>query len=101
MFKGRVTAEQIRNFWNNNAFKKYKAIRGQLSHTGGGDPDAARLDDGDTTGSERPAKRTDVTFKRVGTLSPAVLLVFYQSRMFDLIDAVYGPYLPSSIRTLS
>ncbi|RDX43334.1 hypothetical protein OH76DRAFT_1487919 [Lentinus brumalis] len=89
LFKGRgVTAEQIRNFWSNNAFKKYKEIRSQLSHTGGGDPDAARMDGDQSTSDLRPEKKSDVTFTRTRAFSASVLLAFYQSKMYDLIDAV-------------
>ncbi|RDX50635.1 hypothetical protein OH76DRAFT_1402244 [Lentinus brumalis] len=88
LFRGRATAEQIRNFWNNNAFKKYKAIRAQLTHTGGGDPDAARIDSDKSKSHERPGKRSDVTFTPTRVFSAAVLLSFYESKMYDTIDAV-------------
>ena len=78
---------------HHNAFKKYKAIRTQLSHTGGGDPDAARsgTEDGTETTDAHPAKKADVTFTATRSFSSAVLLAFYKTKMFDRIDAVYVP----------
>ncbi|RPD54684.1 hypothetical protein L226DRAFT_523681 [Lentinus tigrinus ALCF2SS1-7] len=88
IFKSHVSAEQIRNFWNNNAFKKYKAVQAQLPHTGGGDPDATWIEEGSEVSKQRPLKRTDVMFTLTRQFSAPVLLAFYQSKMFDLIDAV-------------
>ncbi|KAM5535811.1 hypothetical protein V8D89_010534 [Ganoderma adspersum] len=40
IFNKRVTSTQIANFWNNQAWAKYKCCRDNLvKHTGGGDPD--------------------------------------------------------------
>ena len=89
MFKDKVQAGQIRNYWNNNAFAKYKAIRAQISHTGGGDPDAARSESPTQSGFERPRKATDVTFTATRKFSSEILLAFYESKLYDLIDAVY------------
>ena len=90
LFKDRVQAGQIRNYWNNNAFAKYKAIRPQVSHTGGGDPDAARSQSPAQSGSgEHPQKTTDITFKATGKFSSEILHAFYESKLYDLIDAVY------------
>ncbi len=87
LFKLWVSAEKICGYWNTNAFKKYKAVRKQLGHTGGGDPDAAR-----NAGEPRtvqPEKHSDVTFSAVKDFSAEVLLKFYESDIYDLIDRVY------------
>ncbi len=87
LFKLRVSADKIRGYWNSNAFKKYKAVRKQLPHTGGGDPDAAR--NAGQPAMVRPEKRSDVTFTAVKDFSAEVLLDFYESDIYDMIDRVY------------
>ncbi|KAM5538425.1 hypothetical protein V8D89_008027 [Ganoderma adspersum] len=89
LFEDRVSASQIARYWNSNAFKKYKAIRAQLPHTGGGDPDAARQDTDEQAASGSAERRpSDVTFTTVGKLSADSLLAFYNSTLYRLIDAV-------------
>ena len=93
LFHDRVSASQIARYWNNNAFKKYKAIRAQLPHTGGGDPDAARQDADEpaaTSATSARQRASDVTFTTVGKLSADSLLAFYNSALYPLIDAVYA-----------
>ncbi|KAG2365343.1 hypothetical protein BDR07DRAFT_1481462 [Suillus spraguei] len=58
---GRVTSEQVRNFWHGQAWEKYKAVRDREEHTGGGD--------GDEDGSDAEYE-------------------FAKSRIYQLIDAV-------------
>ncbi|EJF58574.1 hypothetical protein DICSQDRAFT_172776 [Dichomitus squalens LYAD-421 SS1] len=91
LFRERVSAAQIARYWNNNAFKKYKAIRAQLPHTGGGDPDAVHqggLDAAPPGSSQHQKQLSDVTFKAAGKFSSDTLLEFYNSKLYDLIDAV-------------
>ncbi|KAM5542426.1 hypothetical protein V8D89_003885 [Ganoderma adspersum] len=91
LFHDEVSASQIARYWNNNAFKKYKAICTQLPHTGGGDLDAARQDSDEpatTTSTSARQRSSDVTFTTVGKLLADSLLVFYNSALYPLIDAV-------------
>ncbi|KAL7281623.1 hypothetical protein ACG7TL_004940 [Trametes sanguinea] len=89
LFKDRVHVQQIRNFWNHNAFDKYKAIRGQLPHTGGGDPDTEHIPMASGSSQQRQlTERADFTFTPTRDYSAKILSEFYNSRMYDLIDEV-------------
>ncbi|KAG2134075.1 hypothetical protein DEU56DRAFT_756981 [Suillus clintonianus] len=71
LLKGRVTSEQVRNFWHGQAWEKYKAVREREEHTGGGD--------GDEDGSDAECS---------GEFSAKVLDEFAKSKIYQLIDAV-------------
>lgn len=93
--KGRGTAKQITNFWQ-TCWDKYKAVRKQQEHTGGGDGDESRDDAG--SGSDTDNEELSISGekrKRAGKpkneFSSTVLDKFEQSKIFDMIDKVYVP----------
>jgi hypothetical protein len=106
ILEGRVTAIQISNYWLGQAWEKYKAVRRNQGHTGGGDGDEDRrdvgldldaLDAGSSSSSEtddsssggkrkrKPKKSMKMKFSR------KVLDEFEKSEAFELIDKVYVP----------
>ncbi|KAG1849312.1 hypothetical protein C8R48DRAFT_778561 [Suillus tomentosus] len=66
ILEGRVSAEQVRNYWHNQALEKYKACHIRQEHTGGGDGDADKQDLG---------------------FSDEVLDAFEASEIYQLIDS--------------
>ena len=89
--KGRLDHAQIRNFWHNQAWPKYKAVWERQEHTGGGDGDEE--DDGDEVEGESleddialdGTKRKYTSKKK---MSKKVLDEFEASEIFKTIDAV-------------
>ncbi|KAF8336086.1 hypothetical protein F5887DRAFT_920968 [Amanita rubescens] len=71
---GRITPTQIRNYWSNQAWPKYKAVREMEEHTGGGDGD----DDDD---EESPSDK-------YGGFSKKVLEKFKNSVIYEMINKV-------------
>ncbi|KAI0039148.1 hypothetical protein FA95DRAFT_1612804 [Auriscalpium vulgare] len=71
----RVTPTQIRNYWWNQAWEKYKAVRIMSQHTGGGDGDADRQI------REGKAKVRNM-------FSQKVLDAFEASRIYEAINKV-------------
>ena len=94
---GEFTPQQCKNYWSNNAWAKYKAVRHREKHTGGGDGDADRMEPNSNADSEdifnTPAQRKEAKRKRAqqrkNEFSQAVLDEFEQSEMYRLIDEVY------------
>ncbi|KAG2112865.1 hypothetical protein DEU56DRAFT_762003 [Suillus clintonianus] len=95
LLKGRVDHAQIRNFWHNQAWPKYKAVRERQEHTGGGDGDEDG--EGDELDGEcgniveddvalDGTKRKRTSKKKV---SKKVLDEFEASEIFRAIDAVH------------
>lgn len=93
---GRVKPQQIRNYWVNQAWAKYKAVREMQEHTGGGDGDADRaVDSGEDTDEDDNdedegeivvgGKRKRRKMTRFG-YSMETLREFQQSKIFDMID---------------
>ncbi|KAG1732434.1 uncharacterized protein EDB91DRAFT_1349084 [Suillus paluster] len=82
LLKGRVTSEQVRNFWHGQAWEKYKAVREREEHTGGGD--------GDEDGSDAECKPLSAKKRKRGSgeFSAKVLDEFAKSKIYQLIDAV-------------
>lgn len=76
MLKDRVSAKQLENWWNNNAWKKYKAAHDLEDHTGGGDGDR------DQQIPHAPRKA------RAGQVSERVLERFRRSKVYYLINSV-------------
>ncbi|KAG1722887.1 uncharacterized protein EDB91DRAFT_1272395 [Suillus paluster] len=82
---------QIRNFWHNQAWPKYKAVREWQEHTGGGDGDED--DDGDEVEGESVeddialdgTKRKHTSKKKI---LKKVLDEFEASELFKTIDAI-------------
>ncbi|KAF8982654.1 hypothetical protein BDQ17DRAFT_1549157 [Cyathus striatus] len=78
---GAVSVEVIRNYWINNAWAKYKAVKEREKHTGGGDgDDATQSAVAISAGNKR--KKTEAGF------SAQVLEEFQNSDIFKIIDAV-------------
>ncbi|KAF8159923.1 hypothetical protein B0H34DRAFT_797120 [Crassisporium funariophilum] len=92
---GRISASQIKNYFTNQAWEKYKAVRERQAHTGGGDGDAKRVDalsssnDEDSDSDQEEPTETGKR-KRKGRekFSQTVLDEFEKSEIFKLIDAV-------------
>ena len=87
-------ATQVRNYWFNQAWEKYKAVRERQEHTGGGDGDADRsldldADDSDADGDDLAVDGSKPKRTKKVQFSPQVLDNFENSRIFELIDAVY------------
>ncbi|KAG2132031.1 hypothetical protein DEU56DRAFT_757386 [Suillus clintonianus] len=82
LLKGRVDHAQIRNFWHNQAWPKYKAVRERQEHTIGGDGD----EDGEGDELDNGMKRKRTSKKKV---SKKVLDEFEASEIFRAIDAVH------------
>ncbi|KAG0704471.1 hypothetical protein DFH29DRAFT_997562 [Suillus ampliporus] len=91
LMKGRLDHAQIRNFWHNQAWLKYKAVQERQEHTGGGDGDED--DNGDEVDGESVeddialdgTKRKHTSKKKI---SKKVLDEFEASELFKTIDAV-------------
>lgn len=50
-YGGTITKKQIRNYWDNDVWAKYKAVRALHVHTGGGDGDEDSEEEDDAPGS--------------------------------------------------
>lgn len=93
VLQGRVTAEQVKNYWENQAWLKYAACRGREDHTGGGDGDADRDAQKDAEGGEvKPVKSGKPGAKRKVTFSNKTLDQFENSEIYRLMDAVYAAF---------
>ncbi|KAF8152558.1 hypothetical protein B0H34DRAFT_861765 [Crassisporium funariophilum] len=92
---GQILALQIKNYFTNQAWEKYKAVRERQVHTGGGDGDAKRVDalsssndkDSDSD-QEEPTETGKRKCKGREKFSQTVLDEFEKSEIFKLIDAV-------------
>jgi hypothetical protein len=100
VFKGAINADQIKNYWNNQAIEKYKAVISMGKHTGGADDgDAARVDgqdpavvigvDEDAEDKDSKDARKRALPKSIGNFSIKVLEEFERSDIFAMIDKVY------------
>ncbi|PPQ98195.1 hypothetical protein CVT26_003241 [Gymnopilus dilepis] len=94
----RYTSEQLKNYWNTNAWAKYKAVRELDEHTGGGDGDADRYeaDEGGESEPENPPEEGPKKRKKgranAGNckFSLDVLNKFRESEIYTLIDKAYS-----------
>jgi hypothetical protein len=86
---------QVRNYWFNQAWEKYKAVRERQEHTGGDGGDADRDNNLDLDNSDKDAdgdiavNRSKPKRNQKPKFSERVLDTFEQSKNFVLIDAVY------------
>ncbi|KAH9947855.1 hypothetical protein B0H21DRAFT_708172 [Amylocystis lapponica] len=90
---GRVTPLQVQNYWNNQAYDKYKACRENLvEHTGGGDGDDSDAGDSelDEYGERTRKRKREISQNLKGRsgYSHLVLEEFLNSGLYDLIDRV-------------
>ncbi|KAH9922551.1 hypothetical protein B0H21DRAFT_712661 [Amylocystis lapponica] len=90
---GRVTPLQVQNYWNNQAYDKYKACRENLvEHTGGGDGDDSDAGDSelDEYGERTRKRKREISqnLKGCSGYSHLVLEEFLNSGLYDLIDRV-------------
>ena len=81
LLKGKVTLKQLENYFNNNAWNKYKYANDLEEHTGGGDGDEDR---------EIPRERAPRKSKaRAGKPSTRTLNQFRRSKVYQLLHSVY------------
>ena len=81
LLKGKVTLKQLENYFNNNAWSKYKYANDLEEHTGGGDGDEDR---------EIPREHAPRKSKaRSGRPSTRTLNQFRRSKVYKLLHSVY------------
>ena len=93
-----VTPIQVKNYWTNQAWEKYKAVRQLQNHTGGGDGD----DDQITTPDDDASNVEDAAASKVSILQYSHTLSFVIITSFAIADqlckAVHGVKQSASSR---